>query len=232
MLGRLKNLINLQSIMNLENLTYNIPVLSTTSKVTEIESFFLEEQTDHVVIVDDERFVGLISKEILNHTKDKSIIDELINHFKIIYLSDDFTLFDWLKLKVQFNLKTIPLIDRHNMKFLGMLNEQDIIAYLSDSGLLVDLSSVLILRKETQDFKYSEVFQIAEANGAKVFGSYLESISSEYTDIVLNIQHSGLNELLQSYRRYQYDIISYHDEDMHQDTLKANSDYFSKYLTV
>ena len=48
----------------------------------------------------------------------------------------------------------------------------------------------------------------------------------------MKILHAGLNELLQSLRRYHYEILSYHDEDLHRETLEDNSDYLSKYLTV
>ena len=77
-----------------------------------------------------------------------------------------------------------------------------------------------------------KVFQIIEAHGAKVLATFIGNSDESRTEIVLKIIHTGLNELLQSFRRYDYEIISYHDEDLHHETLKDNSEYLSKYLTV
>jgi hypothetical protein len=121
---------------------------------------------------------------------------------------------------------------KEGMTFLGVINANAILTKFENTGLNVEGSTVLVIKKSSQTFSYAEVFQIAEANAAKIFGSYINNSDQTDTEIVLNIFHLGLNELLQSYRRYDYEIVSFHEEDLHHETLRANSDYFSKYLTV
>ncbi len=41
-----------------------------------------------------------------------------------------------------------------------------------------------------------------------------------------------MNEIIQSFRRYDYEIISEHFEDNYINTLKERSDYLDKYLNI
>jgi CBS domain-containing protein len=212
--------------------TYNVPTLDISAKVEDLMLLLDSHDINDVPILEGSVYVGLISRKVVE-TLDRNLDLVGIRHlFQVVYLEEDYTLFDWLKLNADFSIKFIPIVENSNLIYKTSINIYDISRKFKNTGLIVDFSSILVLRKITEDFKYSEVFQIAEANGAKIFGSYIEQSSEEFTDIVLNINHTGLNELLQSYRRYDYDVISYHEEDKHQETLKANSDYFSKYLTV
>jgi hypothetical protein len=217
--------------MKLENYNYELPTISFDSKIKDLKTLLDRHDTEHAVILDDKSYVGIMSKDILDSVDDNDVIYDLKDLIKEYFLPKDYTLFDWIKIRQQQSIDSIPLINVEGV-YEGQLNTQDVLNRFKHTGLLVELSSVLVLRKDTADFNYSEVFQIAEANGAKVFGSYIQDSSKDFTDIVINIYHTGLNELLQSYRRYEYDIVSFHDEDLHHEILKENSDYFSKYLTV
>ncbi len=216
--------------MKLENQKYPLPTLSIDSRVKDLK-VLNREGTRNVIILDDKKYAGIMPGDILNRFDDDDSVHDLKNYFIDLFLFEDYTLFDWLKVKERLDLDFIPLVGKDGI-FEGQVSSQDILDRFRNTGLIVDLSSILVIRKATEDFSYSEVFQIAEANGAKIFASYIQDSSKDYTVIALNIYHTGLNELLQSFRRYEYDIISFHDEDLHHETLKANSDYFSKYLTV
>jgi hypothetical protein len=48
----------------------------------------------------------------------------------------------------------------------------------------------------------------------------------------LKIGLGSVNELIQSFRRYEYEIISDHDEDNYWNNLKERSDYLDKYLNI
>jgi hypothetical protein len=46
------------------------------------------------------------------------------------------------------------------------------------------------------------------------------------------VSTSGLNEILQTLRRYGYTIISEHQEDLYSKNLKERSRYLDKYLNI
>lgn len=152
--------------------------------------------------------------------------------FKPILLQKDYTFFDWYKLCSMHNLTSIPCVSSKKMVYKGNISIEDIFETYKDSCLTVESSTILVIQKESNKFSYSEVFQIIETNGAKVLATFIANSDESNTQVILKILHTGLNELLQSFRRYDFEIISLHEEDLHNETLKDNSDYLSKYLTV
>jgi hypothetical protein len=42
----------------------------------------------------------------------------------------------------------------------------------------------------------------------------------------------GLNEIIQTFRRYNYTIVSEHNDDSYINNLKERSDYLDRYLNI
>ena len=211
---------------------HNDSVLNVNSTVVDARMILEEKQLDNIIVVEENYFIGIITKDDLLKVDENLTLDDIRHLLKPIFLRENFTLFDWLRIKSTFDISIFPIVAEDEKTLISLIDTKHIMKKFEHTGLNVESSIVLILRKASIAFSYSEVFQIAEANNAKIFGSYINASNEEETEIVLNLYHMGLNELLQSYRRYEYDIISYHVEDLHQETIKANSEYFSKYLTV
>jgi hypothetical protein len=48
----------------------------------------------------------------------------------------------------------------------------------------------------------------------------------------LKITLGAMNEIIQTFRRYNYEIISEHQEDNYINNLKERSDYLDKHLNI
>lgn len=206
--------------------------LDFNDKIIEAKKLFDNCHCNALVVLDNHTYKGLLFREDIENLIEKESIYNLEPILKKVYLTADFSIFDWFKICSLYGINNIPIIDSHNFSYLSSAGYDDFTEKFKDTGLNVELSCILILKKSTIDFNYSEIFQIAEAHGARIFGSYINFSDQNETEIVVNLDHTGLNELLQSYRRYDFEVISFHDEDLHHETVKANSEYFSKYLTV
>lgn len=218
--------------MKYNNNTQTQYTVDLNETVIDAKNLFGHCECKAIVVLEGQTYKGLLYKEDLEKISEVKNLTALESVLKNIYLTPDFSIFDWFKISSLYKLNSIPLVDPHDFSYLNSISYDDFAEKFKDSGLSVELSSILILKKSTADFIYSEVFQIAEAHAAKIFASYINFSNQEETEIVINLHHLGLNELLQSYRRYDFEVISFHDEDLHHETIKANSEYFSKYLTV
>jgi hypothetical protein len=78
----------------------------------------------------------------------------------------------------------------------------------------------------------SQIAQIVESNNAKILGLFISKIENQNTEITLKISLGGLNEIIQTFRRFEYKIISQHQEDSYIENLKERSDYLDKYLNI
>lgn len=225
-------LIILHTIMSNKMYTKNKISLDINLNVGEAKQLFLKGNLTALPVVRNDIYQGLLFKNIIEDFKESKPLSLITHLFKDISLEKDYTFFDWFKLCSANDITQVPLVSSKKRKFKTNITLEDILEDYKYSGLTMELSTVLVIKKESQTFSYSEVFQIIETQGAKVLATFIGTSNEIYTEIVLKILHTGLNELLQTFRRYDFDIISYHDEDLHQETLKDNSEYLSKYLTV
>ena len=217
--------------MNYNN-KHTQPTLDLNKTIVDAKKVFDQYHGNALIVLKDNVYQGLLYRKDIEGIAEEECLFNLEHILKKVYLTADFSIFDWFKMSSQYGINNIPVIDSHNFSYQNSVDYDDFAEKFKDTGLNVELSSILILKKATEDFNYSEIFQIAEAHDARIFGSYINYSNQNDTEVVLNLDHTGLNELLQSYRRYDFEVISFHDEDLHHETVKANSEYFSKYLTV
>jgi acylphosphatase len=78
----------------------------------------------------------------------------------------------------------------------------------------------------------SEVTQIVETNGGKILGIYISDRKDGSVQITLKVVTNELNEMMHTFRRYNYEIISTHENDIYLEDLKNRSEYLQKYLEM
>ena len=88
------------------------------------------------------------------------------------------------------------------------------------------------MEKPIADYTMSEVAQIVESNNARLLGFFISEANLDKVQITLKVSLGGLSEIIQTFRRYNYDIISEHQEDKYLNILKDRSDYLDKYLNI
>ena len=71
-----------------------------------------------------------------------------------------------------------------------------------------------------------------EGNNTRLLGAFITSIENETAQITLKIGDSNINEVLQTFRRYHYNILSGTMDDKFLEELKKRSAYLDKYLNV
>jgi hypothetical protein len=78
----------------------------------------------------------------------------------------------------------------------------------------------------------SQVVQIIESNEGRILGLYVSNTTPNKVQVTIKIVLGGMNEILQTFRRFGYDIISEFKEDVFLNNLKDRSAYLDKYLSI
>jgi hypothetical protein len=66
-------------------------------------------------------------------------------------------------------------------------------------------------KKGVLDYSMSQITQIVESNNGKLLGLFI-SESDVSIEVTMKISLGAINEIIQSFRRYNYEIISEHQE--------------------
>jgi hypothetical protein len=109
---------------------------------------------------------------------------------------------------------------------------EDIIKFFHETPFLKEPGGIIIVQKGLLDYSMSEITQIVESNNGKVLGCFVSEATLENVQITVKIGLGAINEIIQTFRRYNYDIISEHQEDTYINNLKERSDYLDKYLNI
>jgi hypothetical protein len=94
------------------------------------------------------------------------------------------------------------------------------------------MGGIIIVEKNINDYSMSQISQIVESNNGKLLGMFVSSAEADKIQITVKIALGSLNDIIQTFRRYNYEIISEHQEDNYLNALKERSDYLDKYLNI
>ena len=125
----------------------------------------------------------------------------------------------------------MPVLNEKNI-YLGYYELNDIIGLFNETPFFAEAGSILIVEKGTTDYSFSELSQIVESNNGKLLGAFISKMENDLVQITLKIGNTGLNDIMQTFRRYSYNVISGHEEDSYMESLKDRSDYLNKYLNI
>lgn len=125
----------------------------------------------------------------------------------------------------------IPILDENNI-YVGYYEMEDIMRFFQETPFLKEQGGIIIVQKGLLDYSMSEVTQIVESNNGKILGCFISEADVENVQITVKIGLGAMNEIIQTYRRYGYEIISEHQEDTYINSLKERSDYLDKYLNI
>ncbi|OUS00351.1 acetoin utilization protein acuB [Flavobacteriales bacterium 33_180_T64] len=214
-----------------EYIINDIKPLNINDKVSDLQLLFNELTYSHIPIEKDGNYMGCVSETDAHcFESEKAIIDcnYVIEGF---FVRSKTNWLDILENFAQNSCNIMPVLDERN-NYLGYYELGDIISLFNETPFLAEPGGILIVEKGTQDYSFSEISQIVESNDAKILGAFISKIESDVVQITLKIGNTGLNDVIQTFRRYSYNIISGHEEDTYVENLKERSEYLKKYLDI
>ena len=147
------------------------------------------------------------------------------------FVRDDANWLDTLEAFAQNQTNIMPVLDQHNT-YLGYCELNDIMNLFSETPFLNEPGNILVVEKGILDYSLSEVSQIVESNDAKILGVFISNLFNDVAQITVKISNSDMNKIIQTFRRYSYNILSEHSEDAFAKNLKERSDYLKRYLKM
>ena len=219
--------------MNLQEYILNeIRGLSLNTSVESAQNVFKAFPITHIPVVENERFMGCLSESDIRSIEDNSTpISEhsyLMDYFSA---KENATVLELITAFADNDCNIMPVINK-DKQYLGYFELSDIIDVFSNSPFLHSNGVEIIAEKSKKEFAASEVTQIVESNNGKVLGLYISHQTADMTQVTVKISSEDVNEIIQTFRRYNYNIISQYEDDFYLQDLKDRSDYLQKYLDM
>lgn len=186
----------------------------------------------HIPIEKDGVYLGCISEnDVRCFEKDKPVSDYQYALDNFFVRKED----NWLDVLEAFaknNTNLMPVLAEESNTYLGYVELSDIMGVFSETPFLSEEGGNIVIEKGFTDYSFSEITQIVESNEGKLFGAFISKLHNDVAEITIKVNASGINEILQAFRRYGYKVLSKHREDSFYQNLKERSDYLDKYLNI
>jgi Mg/Co/Ni transporter MgtE len=212
-------------------ITNDFKPLAIGDSISSVQDFFADAAFSHFPVVEERIYIGSINAEDAEtYDFDKNITDYRFN-LEGFYARTTMVWLDVLEVFAQNQTNIMPVLTPEN-KYVGYYEIQDVIRFFNETPFLKEQGGVIIVEREMLDYSMSQVAQIVESNGGKLLGSFISSSTLQTVQITLKIDSGSVNEIIQTFRRYGYSIISENEEDTYLESLKERSDYLDKYLNI
>ena len=218
--------------MSIESYIVNdIEIRHLEDKIGDLQRLFTEINYTHLPIENDGVYLGCISEtDIHSFEADKTVTQYQYTLSGFFAREDD----HWLETLQTFALNQtniLPVLSHEN-KYLGYLELHDILNCFNETSFLNESGGIIVLEKGVRDYSFSEIGQIIESHNAALLGMFVSSKENDITQITIKLSSSGINEILQTFRRYGYTVVSEHQEDSYNKNLEDRSKYLDKYLNM
>ena len=190
-----------------------------------------KQQSNYLPVIEDSLYIGCLEKDdLLVADLDKPINDVryLIKDCSI-NISDG--MLDMLKKFADHEAELLPVINSKR-QLQGNYLLEDLLIDFRETPFFDHDGEDLRLQKKSDQFSYSELCQIIESNNAQISGIFTSKLKDDVIEIQLKIKSNGLNNVLEDLRRYEYTVMSDHQQDKHQEKVKESSAYLSHFLNI
>jgi Mg/Co/Ni transporter MgtE len=233
-----QNLIILQSLKDTaymrhlsEYINNDFKPFSSSETVAEIQDFFSEVTYSHFPIMDNGIYLGCISAVDAETFETGKKISDFRYSFEGFFVRESMIWLDVLEVFARNNSNIVPILNEAN-NYIGYYEITDVIKFLNETPFLKETGGIIVVEKPTADYSMSQITQIVESNNGKLLGVFISEANAEKVQVTIKTTLGAMNEIIQSFRRYNYEIVSEHHEDNYLNTLKERSEYLDKYLNM
>ena len=208
-----------------------LPVFETSETLEGVIQFFKYTTYSHVAIAEHGKFIGVLAERDLESFEAEKKIDSHRYTMEQVSCPLEATWMDVLELFARNEANILPVLDE-DAKVVGYYDLTEIVGMFIEIPFFTEQGAILVVAKGITDYSFSEIAQIVESNNTKLIGAFITDSRDEVVQITVKLSAGNLNEVVQTFRRYNYTILFGSKDDQFLKDLKQRSDYLNKYLNV
>lgn len=218
--------------MQIQNLIVKtLPIFEVSETLNKPLAFFEETTYSHVAVVENGDFIGLLSENDHDCFDAKKNIESFRYEMESFFVTADTSWLDVLEKFARNEANLLPVLDKVN-KIVGYYDLNDIVSVFINTPFFTEPGGIVVVSKGIKDYSFSEIAQIVESNNNKILGAFITESFNDIVQVTIKINTANLNEVIQTFRRYNYTILFGNNDDQFMEDLKERSDYLNKYLNV
>ncbi|WP_396187109.1 CBS domain-containing protein [Flavobacterium sp.] len=212
-------------------ITNDYKAIDSQESIAVVQEFFDDLNFSHFPVVEEEMYIGSIASDDIETFEANKKVTDYRYSLEGFFARSTMIWLDVLEVFAKNNTNLVPVLDEKN-KYVGYYEITDIMKFFHETPFLQESGGIIIVKKRISEYSMGQIAQIVESNNGKLLGLFVSETDSENIKVTIKISLGVMNEIIQTFRRYNYEIVSEHFEDNYINTLKERSDYLDKYLNI
>ena len=217
--------------MNTFSLTTVPKALDANEEIALAQDIYATYEYDFFPVTNNGVYIGCINLEDAEIASVTQKVVDFADNFERFFARTNMSLLEVLALFSEHNTNVLPVLNEQN-EYVGFYEKELLIKKFFNTRFIKEQGDLISVKKEMNACSMSEVTQIVEGNNCKIWAVLVTEIENSEVEITLKISTGNLNDVVQTFRRYEYQILSEHREDTFINELKERSDYLNKYLSL
>jgi Mg/Co/Ni transporter MgtE len=212
-------------------ITNDYKAIDSQQTIAAVQDFFLDVSYSHFSVLNEGVYIGSIAADdVETFDTDKKVADYKYT-LEGFFARKNMIWLDVLEVFAKNHTNVVPILDEENA-YLGYYELEDIVKFFHETPFLKEQGGIIVVKKSLIDYSMSQITQIVESNNGKLLGLFVSEADVESVQITIKIALGSMNDIIQTFRRYNYEIVSEHHEDNYLNSLRERSDYLDKYLNI
>lgn len=220
-------------MIGIELITDEIPPLKHTDTGETALQWMDEFKVNHLSVLKEESFVGLVSEDDLLDKSDLSLtLTELFVHLPRPYAKGNSHVYEVLNIASIDHLSVVPVLDDQE-NYLGNISITKLMQNIASTGSIKEAGGIIVLEMSDTDYSLAQISQIVESENAKVLSSFITSNAlSKKLELTLKINQMELGRVIKALERYDYHVKASFQRNSYHDDLKDRYDELMNYLNI
>jgi CBS domain-containing protein len=214
-----------------EFITNDYKAIDKLESIATVQDFFSELHYSHFPVVDEGIYIGSIPSEDIETFDGTKKVSDYRFTLEGFFTRTNMVWLDVLEVFARNKTNLVPVLDENNT-YVGYYEIEDIMRFFHDTPFLKEPGGIIVVKKPVLEYSMSQIAQIVESNNGKLLGLFVSEAEVDSVVVTLKITLGAMNEIIQTFRRYNYIILTEHQEDNYINNLKERSDYLDKYLNI
>lgn len=187
----------------------------------------------HGIVLDCDRVLGIVSEDWLLDANSKETLKQLSAGFpESTVLKINQSELEAMRVMSEQQIDVLPLVDE-NEACVGIISLRRTFIRLGQKIAPPIAGGILVLRVHPLNYQLSQMAQIVESGDALVHALYVEHLNNDQHMLVtLFTNKEDLDGIVQTFRRYEYDVVGTFYQSVDEVRLKQRYDSLMRYLNT
>ena len=220
-------------MLTIELINNNIPRLQLKDPVSKALGLISDFRVTHLPVVEDDKFLGLISEDdLLDQDETKMPIELMQETFTNASVHDNEHFLTAVTCSNQIESNVVAVINEEN-ELMGVITTNDLLKTIGNFAGTNEIGGIIVLEMERSQFAISEISRIVESNDATIL--HLNTTVHAETGmltVTIHINKKEISAIVATFERYEFDVIYYFGNENFENEIHSNYRHLMNYLDI